>query len=237
MTTEVWHPESVIVVAMEEEAVPFLERADGVSGELHTAANAVRRHLTVGGRRHELIRAGIGFVNAAAAAAYALHAFGPETPLISAGTAGGLAAGVRVGEVIVGSRYVNLNADATAFGYALGQVPGMPADYAPDAELAAHALAAGERAEGVTVRSAAIGSSETFVTAGRAPQLRTDFPHVVAVDMETAAFAQFAHTHHQRFLSVRAISDLCAPDGTEFLTHVDDAADRSAEVVLALLAA
>jgi len=49
--------------------------------------------------------------------------------------------------------------------------------------------------------------------------------------------AQFAHTHGQAFLSVRAISDLCAPDGSEFLTHIDGAADRSAAVVAALLAA
>jgi adenosylhomocysteine nucleosidase len=31
------------------------------------------------------------------------------------------------------------------------------------------------------------------------------------------------------------VSDLCAPDGTEFLTHVDDAALRSARVVIAAI--
>jgi adenosylhomocysteine nucleosidase len=35
------------------------------------------------------------------------------------------------------------------------------------------------------------------------------------------------------FVSVRGISDLCAPG--QFEAHVDDAADRSAVVVLALL--
>jgi adenosylhomocysteine nucleosidase len=230
--TDAAAPASVITVAMEEEAAPFLERADRVT-DVATRAHAVRRDIEIDGTRHVLLCSGIGFTAAAAAAAYALYTLGSDVPVISAGTAGGLAAGVEVGHVVVGSRYVNLNADATAFGYALGQVPGMPADYAPDAALAARALAAD--VPGLTVEAGAIGSGEAFVTAPRALRLREDFPDVVAVDMESAAIAQFTHTHGQRFLSVRAISDLCAPDGFEFLTHVDDAAARSAEVVLALL--
>jgi adenosylhomocysteine nucleosidase len=227
-------PASVIIVAMEEEAQPFLERADSVT-EIATGVHAVRRDLTFGDRRVALLRGGIGYANAVAAAAYAFYTLGAQAPVISAGTAGGLAAGVEVGHVIVGSRYVNLNADATAFGYVLGQVPGMPADYAPADELATAALGA---AAGDTVAVAgAIGSSETFVTAPRALHLREAFPDVVAVDMETAALAQFAHTHGVPFVSIRAISDLCAPDGTEFLTHVDDAAARSADVVLATIMA
>ncbi|GAA4159003.1 5'-methylthioadenosine/S-adenosylhomocysteine nucleosidase [Gryllotalpicola daejeonensis] len=231
--TEALAPASVIIVAMEEEAAPFLDRADRVT-EVATNAHAVRRDLQLGDRTAVLLRSGIGFANATAAAAYAFYTLGADVPVISAGTAGGLAAGVEVGHVIVGSRYVNLNADATAFGYVLGQVPGMPADYAADAVLAERALAAGGD---LAVQPGAIGSSETFVTATRALGLRESFPDIVAVDMETAALAQFAHTHGQRFVSVRAISDLCAPDGTEFLTHVDDAAARSAEVVLGVVAA
>ena len=232
--TDAQAPASVVIVAMEEEAAPFLDRADRVT-EVATNAHAVRRDLELGGERLVLLRAGIGFANATAAAAYAFYTLGADAPVISAGTAGGLAAGVEVGNVIVGSRYVNLNADARAFGYVLGQVPGMPADYAPDETLAERALAvhAGE----IAVQSGAIGSGEAFVIADRALRLREDFPDVVAVDMETAAIAQFAHTHGQRFVSIRAISDLCAPDGTEFLTHVDDAAARSAEVVLAAIMA
>jgi adenosylhomocysteine nucleosidase len=225
-------PGAVVLVAMEEEAQPFLERADSVGNEL-AGIRESRRDLVIAGRSVALIRSGIGFANATAAAAYAFYSFGADTPLISAGSAGGLKAGVQVGEVIIGSRYVNMNADATAFGYSLGQVPGMPADYASDAALAAQALAT---PHDETVHEGVIGSSETFVTAARALAFREGFPEVVAVDMETAAIAQFAHTHGQHFVSIRAISDLCAPDGTEFLTHIDGAAARSADVVLRLLA-
>jgi adenosylhomocysteine nucleosidase len=226
-------PAAVVVTAMEEEAQPFLERADSVGDEL-AGIRESRRDLVIAGRRVALIRGGIGFANATGAVAYAFYTFGAGVPVISAGSAGGLQRGIRVGDVIVGSRYVNMNADATAFGYVLGQVPGMPEAYAPDALLSAAALGT-EHDD--SVRAGVIGSSETFVTQARAAAFREGFPDVAAVDMETAAMAQFAHTHGQPFLSVRAISDLCAPDGTEFLTHIDGAADRSAAVVTALIAA
>ncbi|MFC4242029.1 5'-methylthioadenosine/S-adenosylhomocysteine nucleosidase [Gryllotalpicola reticulitermitis] len=230
--TDAFTPASVVIVAMEEEAAPFLDRADRVGDPL-SRAHGMRRDLVIGGVPITLIRAGIGFANATAGAAYAYYTFGPDVPLISAGSAGGLAPGIEVGHVIVGSRYVNMNADATAFGYSLGQVPGMPADYAGDLALTRLAL---DTPHDETVHAGVIGSSEVFVTAPRALQFREQFPEVVAVDMESAAVAQFAHTHGQTFLSVRAISDLCAPDGTEFLTHLDGAAARSAAVVAAVVA-
>ncbi|WP_022881410.1 5'-methylthioadenosine/S-adenosylhomocysteine nucleosidase [Gryllotalpicola ginsengisoli] len=228
-------PRAAILVAMEEEAQPFLDRAEH-HGETFARerGHGMRRDLVIDGIPVALIRSGIGFANATAAAAYAFYTFGASVPLISAGTAGGLASGIRVGHVVVGERYVNMNADATAFGYSLGQVPGMPEHYAGDEELTARAIAA---PHGDDVGTGVVGSSEVFVTEKRALKFREDFPDVVAVDMESAAIAQFAHTHGQAFVSVRAISDLCAPDGTEFLTHVDGAAERSADVVVGLLRA
>ncbi len=85
------------------------------------------------------------------------------------------------------------------------------------------------------LREGTIGSGEKFVTADLALRLRADFPDMLAIDMESAALAQLCHNFGVDFVSVRAVSDLCAPDGTEFLTHVDDAAQRSAQVVTAVV--
>lgn len=188
--------------------------------------------LTLGGRRIALVRTGIGFVNAADAAVGALLTYG-TVPVISAGSAGGLAESVVVGDVVVGRTYVNTGADATAFGYRLGQVPGMPAVYAADHGLLEAIESAVEHGQNVVTGT--IGSSEKFVTADPARALRETFDQVLAVDMESAAIAQACHNHGAPFISVRAVSDLCAPDGSEFLTHVDDAALRSARVVEAAL--
>lgn len=228
-------PHAIVQVAMDEEAQPFLDRADTVSDAAAVGASA-QRMLTIDGRELLLVRSGIGFVHAASAALAAALAH-PGVPLIAAGTAGGLAAAVQVGDVVVGEHYVNVDADVTAFGYALGQLPGMPAVFDADASLLA-AAPAGLAALGPSaVRRGTIGSGEAFVTSDRAERLRADFPAALAVDMESAAIAQLAHAHGIRYLSVRAISDLCAPDGTEFAIHVDDAAERSAAVVTALIAA
>ncbi|MGO1468004.1 MAG: 5'-methylthioadenosine/S-adenosylhomocysteine nucleosidase [Microbacterium gubbeenense] len=220
----------IVQVAMDEEAQPFLKAARQVSDPV-TVGRAVHRGIMFGEATVVLVVSGIGMVNAADAAAGAIHRYGPEgVILVSAGSAGGLGADARVGDVVVGTSVVNVDADARAFGYALGQVPGMPATYEADPQLAA-ALADGE-----SVRRAPMGSGEKFVTADLAHALRADFDGLWSVDMETAAVAQVAHNHGARFAACRAISDLCAPDFEEFETHIDDAAERSARVVIDALA-
>jgi adenosylhomocysteine nucleosidase len=79
-------------------------------------------------------------------------------------------------------------------------------------------------------------TSYSFVTPARASAIRLALPGTLATDMESVAIAQTAWVHSRDFLSVRGISDLCGPLGADdFLTHVDDAAERSAVAVLALL--
>ncbi|MBF4605334.1 5'-methylthioadenosine/S-adenosylhomocysteine nucleosidase [Curtobacterium sp. VKM Ac-2884] len=222
-------PVAIIIAAMSEEVSAFADLFGGVpilDGPV--GGHDPHQLLDIGGATVAVRRSGIGFTNATAAVAHGFHDFGPGIPVISVGTAGGLRHGIAIGDVVVGDRYVNLNADATAFGYALGQVPGMPTGYAPDARLVELAMAADIA---WPLRSATIGSSEVFVTEGRARTLRGAFPDVAAVDMESAAIAQFAHVHDMPFVSVRCISDLCAPDGAEFREHLDGAAARAARVV------
>ncbi|GAB2487694.1 5'-methylthioadenosine/S-adenosylhomocysteine nucleosidase [Promicromonospora xylanilytica] len=232
-------PVAVVLVAMDDEAAPFLGLASAV-GEPERVGLAVHRQITLAGRPVVLVRTGIGFVNATAAGASAILRYGPDVPLISAGSAGGLAKDIAVGDVVLGVRLVNADADARAFGYVLGQVPGMPEAYdaAPalaDAVRRAAADVSGAADGSLTLREGIIGSGEKFATTELALRLRADFPDMLAVDMESAALAQLCHNFGSGFVSARAVSDLCAPDGTEFLTHVDDAALRSAQVVTAAI--
>ena len=225
-------PVAVVLVAMDDEAAPFLTLASSV-GEPERIGLAEHRHVTLADRPVLLVRTGIGFVNATAAGTSAVLRHGPGVPLISAGSAGGLAKGVAVGDLVLGTRLVNADADARAFGYVLGQLPGMPEAYAAAPALADAVRRAASAVEGQVLREGTIGSGEKFATADLAPGLRADFPDMLAIDMESAALAQLCHNFGVDFVSVRAVSDLCAPDGTEFLTHVDDAAQRSARVVTA----
>ncbi|WP_258065378.1 5'-methylthioadenosine/S-adenosylhomocysteine nucleosidase [Rathayibacter sp. AY1B8] len=221
---------AIVLVAMDEEAAPFLAAASSAS-EPRAVGNALQWELELDSRAVLLIRTGIGLVNAAGGLTAAILREGGSRPLVvSAGTAGGLGADVRVGEVVIGAEYVQTDADARAFGYALGQVPGMPARYSGDNAALAAEL---ELLEGPPVRRGLIVSSDVFVSSAHVDRVRNDFPGALATDMESVALAQTAHVHGLPFVSVRGISDLCAPG--EFEAHVDDAADRSVAVVRALL--
>ncbi|MCC2321769.1 5'-methylthioadenosine/S-adenosylhomocysteine nucleosidase [Cellulomonas xiejunii] len=224
--------DAVVVTAMGVEASPFLDRASAVGDEVEVVG-ARRRVLDMNGARVLLVTCGIGIVNAASAATLALHGTGARVAL-SAGSAGGLGLDVRVGDVVVGATTVFGAADARVFGYALGQVPGMPARF--DADPALLTAAAGVDAGGPTVRTGLIVSSDVFVDAERAVGMREAFPDALACDMESTALAQAAYLAGVPFLSVRGISDLCGPiAGVDFSAHVDDAAERSATVVVGLL--
>jgi adenosylhomocysteine nucleosidase len=233
---------AVVLVAMPDEEAPFLERATAV-GEPVNVGLAVHRYIELEGRTVLLVRTGIGLVNAAGAATSAILETAPAVGevgslVISAGTAGGVGEWVRVGDVVVGTDYINIDADARAFGYVLGQVPRMPASYSASIE-AVEAFAKSGHAGDVspsTVHFGLIASSYSFVTPERALSIRAALPGTLATDMESVAIAQTSYVHGREFVSVRAVSDLCGPVAhADFLTHVDDAAERSANAVAALL--
>ena len=88
------------------------------------------------------------------------------------------------------------------------------------------------------VLTGAMLSGDSFIDATMVDGVRAAFPSGLSTDMESVALAQTCHLYDVPFLSVRGISDLCGPvAGEDFLTHVDDAADRSAAVVLSVLTA
>ena len=224
--------DAVIVTAMADESAPFVDRADFV-GEVSQVGHAVHRLLSFEGRGVLLVQCGIGLVNSATAAAVAISATSTRV-VISAGSAGGVGEDVRVGDVVVGSTYLYSGADARAFGYALGQVPGMPETYTGDQNLLDAAL--GADIPDLRVLAGTMISGDSFIDASTVDAIRTAFPGALSTDMESAALAHTSHLYGVPFLSVRGISDVCGPAaGADFLTHVDDAAERSARVVIGAL--
>ena len=225
---------------MDDELAPFIDRAEDV-GPARQIGNAIHRDAVLGGHPVVLVRTGIGLVNAAGAATTAiLHAqnaagVGSLPLVISAGSAGGLGADVRVGDVVVGTEYINVDADARAFGYKLGQVPGMP-DVYPAADALTDAIRSAHDGGSIPVHHGLIVSSYNFVTPARAESITGSFPGALATDMESSAIAQTCHVFGAQFLSIRGISDLCGPAAQDdFRDQVDDAATQSANVVISSL--
>ncbi|MCL2089716.1 MAG: 5'-methylthioadenosine/S-adenosylhomocysteine nucleosidase [Micrococcales bacterium] len=220
---------------MAEEAEPFLAQAEATDAAELKRADA--NLAVIAGRVVMLVRSGIGLVNAATATSYVLTTLLDDIPvgmIVSAGTAGGLGTDVRVGDVVVSSETLYSSADATGFGYALGQVPGMPERYTCDRRLVAAAAAAGT--PDIPTRTGLVVSSDSFVTAQNVDEVRNQFPEALSTDMESAALSQVAHLFGVPFVSVRGVSDLCGPAASDdHATHVDDASERSAHIVVEML--
>ena len=196
-----------------------------------------------GPRELVLVRSGIGLVAAASALATALTRLAPAV-VLSAGTTGGLGREVEVGDVCVSTTLAYTDADATAFGYAHGQTPGQPAVFEADAAVLARveevgpaALRASTASSGGTrIRAGQMLAGNSFVTAANVGRARELFPGAVSTDMESTALAQVAASAGIPFASVRGVSDLCGPEaGQDFHIGADEAAARSAAVVLAAL--
>ncbi|MFH6975264.1 5'-methylthioadenosine/adenosylhomocysteine nucleosidase [Neisseria sp. 23W00296] len=190
------------------------------------------------GKRIVLTLSGIGKANAAAATAAAVLQFAPDC-VINTGSAGGLGSGLKVGDVVIGSETVHHDVDATAFGYAPGQVPQLPPTFAADAALISAAEKAAEAFPHAAVTRGLIASGDQFVhSAEAAAAIRADFPAVQAVEMEAAAIAQTCAQLGVPFVVIRALSDSADEKAdVSFEQFLETAAVHSAEMVGRMIAA
>lgn len=217
----------LIATAMAEEAKPLMHDSVPIDAPLGTAVK-----VTIGGHEAIVLHTGIGLVTAAAAVSAAISAFSPQV-VISSGSAGGLSQGIFIGDVVVGTTFAFYDADATAFGYVAGQVPGMPEVYESDKRLVA--LASPTRRH-YKLRRGKIVSGNSFIADHLVDSVREAFPNALAADMESTAIAQVAHLYGLPFVAVRAISDLCGPTASrDFALSLEVAATRAAEVVSSIV--
>lgn len=159
------------------------------------------------GKNVVLMRSGIGKVNAAICATLLIQQYQPDM-IINTGSAGGLGSQLSVGDVVVSKEVIHHDVIATAFGYELGQVPGMPLAYAADSkliEIASQAITKND----IKAHIGLIVSGDSFVGAAEQKQfILNNFTNSLAVEMEAAAIAQTCHQFEIPFIITRAISDL-----------------------------
>ena len=233
--------DAIIQAAMDMEAAPLLHALTPIGDDETPQALLAGTHKTqryalgeLDGKTVLVVTSGIGLANAASATARALTLV--DAPIvIAAGTTGGLARDINVGDIAAGTTAIYGQADATAFGYAMGQVPQMPVDYTTS-DAAVARLAELPALITHAVREGRIVSSDSFCTEQVADPMRERFPDAIGADMETCAMAQVCWSSSVDWISLRAVSDLCGP-GANRAFHMDGqrAAGHSAEAVRAYL--
>ena len=191
---------------------------------------------TIHGKQVALLQSGIGKVAAAMGTTALLQLAKPDL-VINTGSAGGVAEGLNIGDVIVSTETQYHDADVTAFGYAKGQLPACPVSFVSDIKLVELVERVATQL-GLHVKRGLICSGDSFIQGGeRLAQIKQDFPKVIAVEMEATAIAQVCHAFNVPFVVVRAISD--AGDGKanmSFEEFLPLAAKQSSDMIVAMLA-
>jgi len=198
-----------------------------------TAAGMTFRTGTLSGRDVVILQCGVGKVNAAVGAALLIEWFHP-TAVLNTGSAGGLLPNQTFGDTVVSTAVVHHDVDVTAFGYVVGQVPGLPPTFPSDPALVALAVRC---LEGVAHTTGVIGSGDVFVhDAEVIARIRRRFPELCAVEMEAAAIAQVCHLTSTPFVVVRALSDIAGKESPmKFDEFLPLASKNSSRLVLDML--
>lgn len=219
-----------IIGAMEQEIALLQSRIAQPQHE--KVAHVAITRGTLAGKPVLLAQSGIGKVNAAITTTILLEKY-QAACVINTGSAGGLQGGMKQGDVVVGIQTAHHDADATAFGYAIGQLPQMPARYEADAALVEHAARAAIAFEGAAIHRGLIVSGDQFINhPDKIARIRAHFPDALAVEMEAAAIAQTCYQFARPYVIIRALSDLADGEAEySFETFLQMAATHSAEMV------
>ena len=219
-----------IIGAMEQEIALLQSRIAQPQHE--KVAHVAITRGTLAGKPVLLAQSGIGKVNAAITTTVLLEKY-QAACVINTGSAGGLQGGMKQGDVVVGIQTAHHDADATAFGYAIGQLPQMPARYEADAALVEHAARAAIAFDGAAIHRGLIVSGDQFINhPDKIARIRTHFPDALAVEMEAAAIAQTCYQFARPCVIIRALSDLADGEAEySFETFLQMAATHSAEMV------
>ena len=162
------------------------------------------------GKEVVIVKSGIGKVNAALCAQDLILKFG-VTKIINTGIAGAFAKGLEVFDFVVSTAAVYHDFDTTAFGYKIGQVPGLPEVFTADealADTAVIAFAKTEFAKQHKVIKGIVASGDQFISdSSKKKTIQQNFTPA-CVEMEGCAIAQTCYLNKVPFVIVRCMSDM-----------------------------
>ena len=162
------------------------------------------------GKNVVVVKSGIGKVNAALCAQALILKFGVDA-IINTGIAGALGEGLKIFDFVVSTAAVYHDFDTTAFGYKIGQVPGMVEQFEADsglADLAVKAFATTDFAKKYKIVKGLVASGDQFVSDGQQKKTIQKNFAPACVEMEGCAVAHTCHLNKVPFLIVRCMSDM-----------------------------
>ena len=182
-----------------------------------------------------LVESGIGKVMSAMSVAILADHFQVDA-VINTGSAGAVANGIAVGDVVIADMLTYHDVDVTAFGYEYGQMAQQPLYFESDKKFIALIQESLSKLD-QTWHLGLIATGDSFVAGeDKIKAIKEHFPQVLAVEMEGAAIAQAAHSLNLPFLVVRAMSDNANHEASvSFDEFIVEAGRRSAQSLMTLL--
>lgn len=222
-----------IIGAMDEEVALLIENM--TDKDEQTVANCLFVTGKIAGKDVVLLKSGIGKVNAAMATTILHERFMPDY-VINTGSAGGFSEELEIGDIVVSSQVVHHDVDVTAFDYAYGQVPGMPAMFAADSKLVSVATNA-VKSLNVSSREGIIATADTFMADPQhVKRIKDKFPSMIAAEMEAAAIAQVCFQYNKPFVVIRALSDIAGKKSSiSFEAFIEKAAKNAATLIMIMI--
>ncbi|WP_042223382.1 5'-methylthioadenosine/S-adenosylhomocysteine nucleosidase [Oceanobacillus manasiensis] len=222
-----------IIGAMDEEVALLLQNVMNQQEETIAGCKFVKGQLN--GKEVVILQSGIGKVNAAMATTIMHERYAP-THIINTGSAGGFAEKLEVGDVVISTQVVHHDVDVTAFNYAYGQVPSMPAMYDADTDLVLK-TSASVKEIGLNYQEGIIATGDSFMQdPERVAFVREKFPEMIAAEMEAAAIAQVCYQYGKPFVVIRALSDIAGKESSvSFDQFLEKAAKNAATLIMTML--
>ena len=222
-----------IIAAMPEELVYLIQHLDEASEEkvlghsYHTGK--------IGSVELVLVESGIGKVMSAMSVAILADHFQVDA-VINTGSAGAVASGIAVGDVVIADKLAYHDVDVTAFGYDYGQMAQQPLYFESDKKFISLIQESLSKLE-QTWHLGLIATGDSFVAGeDKIKSIKEHFPQVLAVEMEGAAIAQAAYALNLPFLVVRAMSDNANHEASvSFDEFIVEAGRRSAQALMMIL--
>ncbi|NRQ44514.1 5'-methylthioadenosine/S-adenosylhomocysteine nucleosidase [Rheinheimera sp. YQF-2] len=193
-------------------------------------------HGKLAGQAVVLVQSGIGKVASALATALLIQQFKPDA-VINTGSAGGFDPQLNVGDVVISSEVRHHDVDVTAFGYEIGQVPQMPPAFNAHPALIDAAEQSIQALGYCQTKKGLIATGDSFICdPARIAVIRSQFPTMLAVEMEGAAIAQVCHMLNTPFVVIRSLSDIAGKESPQsFEAYLEVASKHSSAMVTELL--
>lgn len=194
-----------IICAMPEELAPLFNEFEKV--ETITKARMDFHKGRLKGLDTVLVVSGIGKVNAALCAQILIDDLG-VTHVINTGVAGGIKKSIYPLDVVIATSLIQHDMDATAFGYALGVIPGMDTSEfkADETMLELAYTAALKNSDHRTLKGVIVTGDQFIHDIVKIKELDHIF-NASACEMEGAAVAQACTLNNTPFAVIRSISD------------------------------